>query len=53
MYSQQIYYVKSNNDTVFFQKSNNYYFEFKKSIDATDQDSVVYMMYNQIDTIHY
>jgi len=50
-FSQETFYLNRNNDTIKFQKSNYYYFEFKKTIDSTDQDSIVYIMYNQIDTL--
>ena len=52
-YSQQYYYLKSNNDTVIFQKNNNYYFEFKKSLSKDSQDSIIYLLYNNIDTLEY
>ena len=50
-YSQETFYLNRNNDTIRFQKSNYYYLEFKKTVDSTAQDSIAYIMYNQIDTL--
>lgn len=49
-YSQETFYLNRNNDTIRFQKTNYYYFEFKNTIDSTFQDSISLIMYNQIDT---
>ena len=39
-YSQETFYLNRNNDTIRFQKTNYYYFEFKNTIDSTFQDSI-------------
>ncbi|MGI5821745.1 MAG: S8 family serine peptidase [Bacteroidales bacterium] len=45
--------MRSNNDTVFFQKNDYYYFEFKESISKNDQDSIVQLLNSNVDTLEY